>query len=44
MTYVVNLDPAAEQFDYPVAFGRPFVAVLSCSSPVEAVQVIGKDC
>ena len=21
MTYVVNLDPAAEHFDYPVAFG-----------------------
>lgn len=21
MTYVVNLDPAADNFDYPVAFG-----------------------
>lgn len=21
MTYVVNLDPAADHFDYPVAFG-----------------------
>ena len=21
MTYVVNLDPAAEQFEYPLAFG-----------------------
>jgi hypothetical protein len=28
MTYVVNLDPAADNFDYPVAFGTQLLRLI----------------
>ncbi|KAI9908708.1 hypothetical protein PsorP6_004460 [Peronosclerospora sorghi] len=31
MTYVVNLDPAAEHFDYPVAFGAQLSMITICA-------------